>query len=115
MPQSVEAVGHQGRQETGYAVVTADADDVTDVVDAKAVRIETATVAAVDLQIEQRRGDPARLDVRAPRPGRPHVTDEAISTEDINDFASRIMTATQAHDRPSVSPLAKPQAAKEAG
>src|SRR4051794_16212444 len=108
MPQSVEAVGHQGREETSDAVVTADADDVMDVIDAKAVRIETATVAAVNLQIEQGRGDPARLDVRAAGRGNPHVTDEAVCTEDVNDFGSRIMTGTQAHDRPSVNPLRSP-------
>src|SRR5262249_60970694 len=65
VPQRVEAVGHQRREETGDAVVATGMDDVSNIVDAKPVRVETATGTAVDLQIEQRRGNPARLDVRA--------------------------------------------------
>ena len=46
------------------AVGAAGLDDVADGVAIEIVRAETAAVAAVDLQVEQRRGDPAGDKVR---------------------------------------------------
>src|SRR5262249_42108943 len=62
--QGLEAVGHERGTETADTVTPADRDDMADGINGKLWRIEAVAIAAVDLQVEQRRGDPAGLAVR---------------------------------------------------
>ena len=56
--QGVGGIRDQRRTQAANAMTLADADDMADIVDSQGRRIETAAVAAVDLQIEQSRSDP---------------------------------------------------------
>ena len=63
--QRLEGVGHERRTKARDAVPLADRDHLAHRVGRQLGRIEAVAIAPVDLEIEQRRCHPARLDIGA--------------------------------------------------
>src|SRR5262249_4543995 len=79
------------------AVATANGNDVPHALGSQALRIEAVAVAAVDLQIEQRRRDPFGGQVGRRGRGGLDEGDAAGGGDDVDQFAGEVMTSAEAH------------------
>src|SRR5262249_12597612 len=80
------------RTQAADPVAPARGDHVADRGRRQSFRAEVVAVAAVDLQVEQGRGHPASLVVRAWGRARPDRVNQAARTDDFDRFSSGIMT-----------------------
>src|SRR5437870_293054 len=75
--QRLESVGDQRGTEAPDAAGAADVDDVANHLRREPFGVEAAAIAAVDLQVEQGRGDPTDFEVRRATARLTDGTDEA--------------------------------------
>src|SRR5262245_30075435 len=90
-------IRHERRQQPGDAVPATIVDDCTDLFDGQCRRTERDPAAAVDLQIEEGRGDPVGFAVGAIDAGGANADDGAAVVADVDSFAGRIMSGTNQH------------------
>src|SRR5262249_20130958 len=104
LPQRLQAVGQrgkgvgdQGRTEGADPVAATGGNDVADRVEGQALRGEAVAVAAVDLRVEQGRGDPAGLHVGGAGGGDAQGLDAAVLANNLHGSPGAVVTGMNTH------------------
>jgi hypothetical protein len=96
MQQRFARIGYERWAQSADTVATTGGDDEANVLLAQMRRIEANAIAAVDLQIEQRRRNPARFDIYSVFSRTIQARDAALLADEIDSLAGCIMPGANA-------------------